>query len=107
MATVFVSTEAMKQSAALFEQAVNDCIQILNGVNVEIGALQASWKGVASQTFAQVTKDWGDQFQVVIKELDAMKDNLMGNQSNYSQNEYQQVTISKQLDALLGGDDVA
>ncbi|MFI5934994.1 WXG100 family type VII secretion target [Actinoplanes sp. NPDC051494] len=77
MPNVQTSEEGMQRAAQEFSNKAQEFTGQLQAVNTQMGTLQASWTGQASNGFNQAMDSWEMSFKKVINELINMLD-VMG-----------------------------
>lgn len=93
---VSVTTPGMLRACSAFEAASTSATSQLRSVNENQAALQASWRGDASNRFSQAMNDWEGQFQIIVKELNHMIEVMGGNAKTYAQSEEMAANIAAQ-----------
>lgn len=62
-------TDDMRAAAGSFAGAIASANARLRGVNSEMAALQASWRGDAAVRFGQAMNDWEREYDVILSSL--------------------------------------
>lgn len=103
MPRVQTSDEGMRRAAQEFSDRATEFTGHLQSVNSQMGSLQATWTGAASQGFNQAMDSWEASFQKVINELVNMLDVMGVTTKGYTQAEDDAASAAQSFAAALPG----
>lgn len=73
----------MQQAAQSFDSTASEFTRDLQNINSTISTLRSTWTGEASMQFNQAMDRWGTAFNTVIRSLNTLSTNMVGNQKGY------------------------
>lgn len=91
MAQIDVSLENMAKANNIFAEKSATARRLLSQADEHIQSIRSFWTGSAATSFTNSIGQWHSEFEIVIKELDAIRDKLgavtKGYQSAHSNTE--------------------
>jgi len=85
MGTSQANMQDMKVASEFFQAAIDDCYTARTKMYEALGNVK--WDGPAAISYTKAMEEWNKKFDIVIKELERIRDVLGMNRVHYSNNE--------------------